>query len=114
MPVLGLVTAMALAAGYPPSGSYGPPAPAPRVTPTFNPGVDRDVRQVRSDIEHGRDDGHLSPREAKALRREAARIGALQERYAAGGLSDSEQAELRTRVEALRAVTNGKRLGTIK
>ena len=74
MPGLALATTLALAAAYPPSGIYGPPAPAPRATPSFNPGVGRDVRDIRSDIDNGRDRGQLSRKEARALKREASLI----------------------------------------
>jgi len=113
MPVLAAVTAAMLAV-YPPSPIYGPPAPAPRTTPSYNPDIGREVREVRSDIEHGRASGQLSHRQARHLKREAGELRTLEERYTAGGLSDTEQAELRIRVEALRALTNAKRVGTIK
>ena len=93
---------------------YGPPAPVQRTLPDYDSGVGRDVGQLRSDIDQGRTQRQLSRRQARELRREASEIGMLQERYAAGGLTESERAELRTRVEALRGITTAKRLGTIK
>ena len=101
------------AAMYPPQ-IYGPPAPAPRALPSYNPGVSRDVGRVRSGIEHGKDSGQLSRKQAKRLKREAGEIRLLQERYARDGLSDQEQAELRNRVEVLKAITNAKKIGRIK
>jgi hypothetical protein len=108
-----------MVAGFPKSGPiYGPPAPAPaavRAVPGIKPtGISREVDQIRSDIHHGRDSGQLSRKQAKELRREAGEIQGLETRYSAGGLSESEQAELRNRTEVLRAITNAKRLGTIK
>jgi hypothetical protein len=73
-----------------------------------------EVRTIYKDIHEGRQDGQLSRKQAKELRREAGAINDMQQRYASDGLSDSEQAELRNRTEVLRAVTNAKRYGTIK
>ena len=114
MPALVALLAATL---LPPSGAapiYGPPAPVQRTTPDFTPGVAREVREIRSDIERGRDGGQLSGQKARRLKMEAGRIGMLEDRYAKYGLSESERAELRTRVEALLAVTNARRTGTIK
>jgi len=93
---------------------YGPPAPAPRSVPSLNPGVGHEVRDVRSDIDKGRDQGQLSRSQAKHLKREAGEIRRLQERYGRDGLSDQEQAELFNRVEVLKALTNAKRIGQLK
>jgi hypothetical protein len=57
---------------------------------------------VRSRIERARDEGQLSKREARQLRREARLIGRLADRYAAGGLSPAERRELGTRTQVLR------------
>jgi hypothetical protein len=73
-----------------------------------------DVRGVYSDIHDGAESGQLSRKQAKELRREAGEIDQLEQRYAAGGLSDAEAAELRTREEVLRSIVNAKRSGVIK
>lgn len=91
----------------------GPPAPQPRALPTYNGHAHTELRDVRREISKGRDRGELSRRQAKQLRREAGEIAMLEDRYAAGGLSDAERAELRSRAEVLRALTRGKRAGTL-
>ena len=107
----------AMVAGFPASGQIaGPPPPAPaRALPGFRPvAISRDVAEIRSDIRDGRQDGQLSRKQAKELRREAGEINGLEDRYAQGGVTDSEAAELINRTEVLRAITNAKRSGTIK
>lgn len=89
-----------------PSGGVRWPAPPPAL-----PGVARDLDQAGRMIREGRDSGQLSRREAKALRREKRQIAVLEERYAHGGLSESERAELESRILALRSVTSAKRSG---
>jgi hypothetical protein len=69
---------------------------------------------IFSDIDAGARYGQLSRKQAKELRREAAQISALESRYAADGLSDSEAAELQTRAEVLRSIINAKRSGVIR
>ncbi|NUQ16886.1 MAG: hypothetical protein HOP95_00275, partial [Sphingomonas sp.] len=92
---------------------YRSPAPVPRApvltTATPTPAAGAQTRWVYEDIREGARNGQLSHRQAKELRREAAEIDVLEQRYAAGGLSDSEAAELRTRVEALHSIINAKR-----
>jgi len=88
--------------------------PQPRALPAYNPVTSADLGHVRRDVRKGRDEGSLSKKQAKELRREAREVAMLEERYAAGGLSSAEAAELRARIGVLRALTNGKRLGTIK
>jgi hypothetical protein len=73
-----------------------------------------EVRTVLADINQGAHAGQLSHRQAKELRREAGEITQLEERYAAGGLSNAEAAELQNRIEVLRALTNAKRSGVIR
>lgn len=70
-----------------------------------------ETAKIRSDIRNGRDSGQLTRREAKQLRREAWQIDTLEDRYAAGGLSPSEEAELYARREALRSDVIAKRTG---
>ena len=98
--------------------SYGPIVgslpPEPRAIPSFNPATTGDIGMIRSDIATGRREGSLSRRQARELRRESREIEMLEERYAAAGLSDDERAELRSRLEVLRALTNAKRLGTVR
>ena len=107
---------LAFAAGLPGPGQiYGPPAPAPRASRvTALPGIGPDVHQIFKSIHDGRQEGQLSGKQARELRREARLIGDLQARYASDGLTEPEQAELRNRAEVLRAITNSKRLGTTK
>ena len=81
---------------------------------TYGININRTVRQVLSDIDRGRDSGQLSRRQAKRRRADLDEIGMLEQRYAQDGLSDAERTELRNRAEVVRAITNAKRLGTIK
>lgn len=87
-----------------PSGGVRWPAPSPAL-----PGVARELGQADRSIRDGRESGQLSRREAKALRRESRQIATLERRYAHGGLSQSERAELESRIAALRSVTGAKR-----
>ena len=87
-----------------PSGGVRWPAPRPAL-----PGVARDLEQADRSIRDGRESGQLSRREARQLRRESRQIGVLERRYARGGLSESERAELETRIAVLRSVTGAKR-----
>lgn len=73
-----------------------------------------ETAKIRSDIRDGRDSGQLTRREAKRLKREAWQIDTLEARYAAGGLSPSEEAELFARREALRSDVVAKRSGARK
>jgi len=73
-----------------------------------------ETAKIRSDIRDGRDSGQLTRRQAKRLKREAYQIDTLEERYAAGGLSPSEEAELFARREALRSDVVAKRTGARK
>ena len=113
------------------SPAYGPPAPVARPTPGLGPSIPStapmgspDNRNgpfipdmlpvVWSDIHDGRATGELTRGQAKQLHREFGEIEVLEQRYTQGGLSDDERAEIRNRVEVLRAITNAKRAGTIK
>lgn len=87
-----------------PSGGIRWPAPSPAL-----PGVARELSQADRNIREGRESGQLSRREARALRRESRQIAVLEERYRSGGLSESERAELESRIAALRSVTGAKR-----
>jgi hypothetical protein len=87
-----------------PSGGVRWPGPSPAL-----PGVARELGQADRSISDGRESGQLSRREAKALRRESRQIATLERRYARGGLSQSERAELESRIAALRSITGAKR-----
>ena len=89
-----------------PSGGVRWPAPRPSL-----PGVARELGQADRNIREGHESGQLSRREARPLRRESRQIAVLERRYARGGLSESERAELQSRVAALRSVTGAKRGG---
>lgn len=87
-----------------PAGGVRWPAPSPAL-----PGVARELGQADRNIREARESGQLSRREAKALRRESRQIATLEERYRRGGLSESERAELESRIAALRSLTGAKR-----
>lgn len=67
------------------------------------PTLGHDLRRVRDLVGQGLEDGDLSKREAKALRREARQIDTLADRYGRDGLSESERRELDMRTQVLRA-----------
>jgi len=105
---LSLLAGMLLA--FPRYGDWEPPKSTPASVQNV-PGFGKDARdvgwlqrQVRTDISRARRDGNLSRGEAKAFRREAAAIAALESRYAQDGLSDPEVMELQNRLEALRSI----------
>ena len=79
--------------------------PPPASTPSF----DRGIGKARHEIRDARRAGQLTREDAKALRREQRLIGALQRRYASDGMSDSERAEIATRLELLRNDTIARR-----
>lgn len=116
MQILALVAVAAAAMQGASSSVYGPPVPVLRTTPDYGhaPSVSAAVQQVLSDVHDGRDNGSLSHKQAKELRREAGEIGILEERYARDGLSDDERVELQNRAQVIRAITNAKRTGVIK
>ena len=68
-----------------------------------DPVVAQDLREARRSIERRRDNGELSRREARRLRREARLVATLAHRYGRDGLSDAERRELALRANALRA-----------
>ena len=124
MPIFALIAVAAAAVQGGSAPVYGPPAPSTPATPvihalpddgiSYGININGTVRQVLSDIDRGRDSGQLSRRQAKQLRADLDEIGRLEQRYAQDGLSDAERTELRNRAEVVRAITNAKRLGTIK
>lgn len=87
-----------------PSGGVRWPSPSPAL-----PGVARELGQADRMIREGRASRQLSRREARALQRERRQIAILEQRYAHGGLSGSERAELEARIAALRSLTGAKR-----
>jgi hypothetical protein len=112
MLLIAVLTAMSL---YPQSTAIaGPPPPSPSALPTIKPTAVWEAPEIRAEVEEGRERGELSRRQAKELRRELRQIATLEERYAAGGISEAEQEELRARVEMVRALTRAKRTGALK
>lgn len=114
LPLLGPVTLAALLAvttspasaqivGREPAGPVMRGDPFLESTRAPSPGFARDVRNMRDRIGAARASGQISRREARLLDREARLIGALSRRYARGGLSDNERAELERRAAALRS-----------
>ena len=68
-----------------------------------DPFVAHDLREARETIERRRDNGELTRREARRLRREVRLIDRLQYRYGADGLRPDERAELALRAQELRS-----------
>lgn len=62
----------------------------------------RELDRARRDIRRQRESGQLSRSEAKALRKEADRIGQMADRYRADGFSEFERRELDLRTTELR------------
>lgn len=73
-------------------------------------GVGPQLDRIDDSIDEGRDSGQLTRHEARVLRRDSRRIGAMQERFGRDGLSADETAELQARVEVLRAQVNLERM----
>ena len=72
----------------------------------FVPGdraVQRDLREARETIDRRYENGELTRREARRLRREVRLIGRLQYRYGHDGLRPDERAELALRAQELRS-----------
>ncbi|MCT8000622.1 hypothetical protein NZL82_01885 [Sphingomonas sanguinis] len=86
----------------------GPPADG--VAMPSQPSVRSDRAAIRRSIREGRRSGDISRAEARSFRRDDAAIGSLADRFAADGLSLSEQAELQSRTEALRGMVNARRV----
>ena len=111
-----VLTIPALAAGFlvsmpaaaqiagPPPISSGPGSGWSR-----SPSIYRQVEKIEDGVRDGRTSGQLSRREARGLRREGRRLQAMERRYAADGLSDSEVRALDMRTEMLRSLVNAKR-----
>ena len=92
--------------GKPPREYLPPPNPFIGDSRLPGPGVGRDLRNIRSDVERGRKSGAISRREARQLKREARHIGHLADLYVQDGLSASERMELEARASYLRAAVN--------
>jgi hypothetical protein len=104
--ILPPVTAHAQIAGrhvYEPVGSSNPFLGDSRLP---GPGIGRELHDVRRNIHRARDQGMISGREARQLRREARAIEQAASVYAADGLSPSEQNELETRTRILSDALN--------
>jgi hypothetical protein len=100
--------AAARIAGNHPPRQAGPSNPFLEQRPQ-GPGIGREVRDIRKRVERARDEGAISKREARQLKREARLIGRLERRYARDGLSASERAELENRAGYLRDAVSGPR-----
>lgn len=92
----------------------GSPPPQSRSLPAYNPVTSAELNRIGGDIHKGRDERSLSRKQARELRRESGEIAMLEERYTTGGLIGAEAAELKARIEVLRALVRSKRLGTVK
>jgi hypothetical protein len=68
-----------------------------------DPYVAHDLREARETIERRRDNGELTRREARRLRREVRTVSRLSYRYSSNGLRDDERAELALRAQELRS-----------
>jgi len=68
-----------------------------------DPFVERELREARRDVERRRDNGGLTRREARRLRREARLVARLAYRYGSDGLTDGERRELELRATELSA-----------
>ena len=72
--------------------------------------VARDLRETRETIERRRENGELSRREARTLRREVRLVAHLAARYARDGMSEGERRELELRSDVLRSRSAAPRL----
>ena len=68
-----------------------------------DPYVAHDLREARETIDRRFENGELTRREARQLRREVRLIGRLQYRYGHDGLRPDERAELSLRAQELRS-----------
>lgn len=113
-----LVLASAIAApagaqivGPRPPSDYRPPNPFIGDSSLPGPTVGRDVRDLRQRVDRARESGAISRREARRLDREARLIRRLAARYGRDGMSASEKAELEARSRYLRDAVNRPRAG---
>ena len=66
----------------------------------YDPAVAKEIDDALDDIERRRDNGELTRREARRLRREVGRVADLSDLYGHDGLSDAERSELRLHASA--------------
>ena len=108
LPFLALAVSLAAPAGaqivgrhdYGPSGASDPFLGNGSLP---GPSIGQELRDLRGRIEHARDSGLITRREARQLRREANRIAIRANVYGSDGLSASERRELETSAFALRS-----------
>ena len=100
------VPAGAQIVGKPPREYLPPPKPFVSDSHLPGPGVGRDLRKIRGQVERGRRSGTIARPEARRLKREARHIGALAHLYRRDGLSASERMELEARASLLKAAVN--------
>lgn len=67
------------------------------------------IRQLRRRIGALRDSGQISRAEARAMRRETARVAYFYSAYRGGSISDSEAAELQNRIYVARSLVRPSR-----
>ncbi|KQU48131.1 hypothetical protein ASG67_12375 [Sphingomonas sp. Leaf339] len=83
----------------PPNSWSSPRLPVERAA---GPTINDEVADVRQRVDTARDNGALSKREARGLRRETASVGLLASMYGENGLSDAERRELDGRMQVVR------------
>jgi hypothetical protein len=98
-------------AGKHPPGDVRPSNPFLGNGRVSGPGPAREARGIRKKIERAQDNGAISRREARQLKREARLITHLGRRYGRDGLSDSERRELEARSFYLRDALGRAQLG---
>ena len=108
-----LCVGMVVTPFYPAAAQF---APHPPVIPGMThaaavPGWGNGVGDVYDRIDDGRRAGRLSRHEARQMRREAALIDTLGERFGRDGLSDTEAQELAVRTAILRDQVDARRSG---
>ena len=86
----------------PPGGHRTPGFMEVRIVPGDRT-VQRDLREARETIDRRYENGELTRREARRLRREVRLVDRLQYRYGADGLRADERAELALRAQELRS-----------
>lgn len=95
-----------IAERHPPRDVQRPPNPLIGDSRQRGPSIGREVGDIRERLERARENGTISRREARQLRREARLIDALAHRYGRDGMSSSERAELEARAHYLRGAVN--------
>ena len=78
----------------------------------YDPVVAHDLHEARRSIERRRENGELSWREARRLRREVRLIARTAHRYGQDGLTADERRELALRADVVRARSEAPRLAT--